>query len=266
MPYCYFNGQIVSDEKAFIPANQLGATRGFGVFDFFRMRHDRPTFMDYHLDRFDRSQKFLDLSRLISREEILQAIEDLSKKNRFSDAGFKLVLFGDGKDNDPELMPFFYITQTDMSTHDPGLVCNLIMHEYLREYPEVKTVNYLTTNLLHKRRVKAGAIDVLFHKGGILSEAARSSIFIIKDGQLKTPVRNILGGITRKHILSFGPDILPVQQTDVTVDDLLAADEVFIGATGKEVMGVLSIEGQPVGDGQLGTFTQKIQAAYRSLF
>jgi len=265
MAYCYLNGEILQEKIAFLPINQLGATRGFGVFDFFRMRQGKFNFIENHLDRFDRSQEFLDLSYLIPRDEILQAIEDLSKKNQFQDSGFKLVLFGDGQESDKSLRPFFYIIHTDLSNHKPGLVCNLIMHEYLREYPEVKTVNYFTTNMLHKRRVKAGAIDVLFHSNGIVSEAARSAVFIVKDGQLKTPAKNILRSITRQQVLSISRDILPIKETDVLVDELMDADEIFIGATGKEVMGVVKIEGKPVGNGQIGPFTQKIQSVYRSL-
>ena len=266
MAYCYFKGQIIEEQKVSMPVSLLGPTRGFGVFDYFRMRQGTPVFMEHHLDRFDRSQAFLGLTSMIPRDEILQAIEDLTEKNGFRDAGFKLVLFGDGKDDDVSLNPFFYITQVDLSGHNPAPVCNLILHEYLREYPEVKTVNYFTTNLLHKRRVSAGAIDVLFHKGGLVSEAARSSVFLIKDGQLKTPAKNILGGITRKMVLSIAKDMLPILETEVTLEELFSADEVFISATGKEVMGVARLEDFQIGNGLLGPFTQKIQAAYRSLF
>jgi len=265
MASCYINGKIIDEEKAALPISQLGATRGFGVFDYFRMRNGKPNFMEFHLDRFDDSQRFMDLSHLVPRFEILQAIEDLGKKNKFKEAGFKLVLFGDGGDFDEQLTPFFYITQTDLSKKKAGDTCNLIMHDYLREYPEVKTVNYFTTNLLHKRRVMAGAIDVLFHKNGILSEAARSSIFIIKDGQLRTPAENILGSITRKHILSIAESFMPIEEGTVTVNELQEADEVFIGATGKEVMGVVKLEDQTVGKGKIGYWTEKIQTAYRSL-
>ena len=63
--------------------------------------------MPDYLDRFDGSQKFLNLSSLISRQEIEQAIEDVQIKNQFKNSTFKLVLIGDGEETDEQLNPNF---------------------------------------------------------------------------------------------------------------------------------------------------------------
>ena len=264
-PYCYFQGNLVKEEEVGLPLQSLGVTRGFGVFDFFRMRNGKFNFLEGHLDRFDRSQAFMDLSHRIPREEILEAIDTLTKKNRFKHAAFKLVLFGDGVDDDEVLRPFFYITHKDLTHYMPRPSTNLIVHEYVREYPEIKSVNYLTSHLLHRRRVQANAADILFHKNGSVSEGARSSIFIIKDGMLKTPAENILGSITRDQVLRLGKDLLPTRETGVLLDEVLTADEVFICGTLKEVMPVLTIEGRTIGNGRIGSYTKKIQSAFKSV-
>ncbi len=266
MIYCYFNGQLVAEDKASIPVNQIGITRGFGIFDFFRLRDGKPTFLEEHLDRFDRSQKFMALSQMITRDEIKQAIEDLIRKNGMKESGFKLLLYGDGSDADPILKPFFYITQTSFENHRRSEVGNLIMYEYLREFPEVKSVNYLANFLVHQRRVAANAIDVLFHKDGLVSEGARSSVFIVKEGVLKTPAKNILGSITRMQVLKVAPAILPVEVGEVSLDELKSADEIFLASSIKEVMGIVKLEDTIIGNGKMGSFTQKLQSAFRSLF
>ena len=57
---------------------------------------------------------------------------------------------------------------------------------------------------------------------------------------------------------------LPVREEPVAVKDLLAADEVFITSTLKEVLPVATIDGRPVGAGRPGPVTLRLLAALRA--
>ncbi|MEQ9467262.1 MAG: aminotransferase class IV [Ekhidna sp.] len=262
MPYCYFDGALLEESKAHISIHNLGLQRGFGIFDLFRGRSGKPVFMEDHLDRFDRSQAFLGLDRIISKEEIRDAVNGLQEWNGFRESAYRLMLLGDGSEAEARLKPLFYITQTDLSLHTNPDSAGVILYEYVREYPTIKSINYLTSNHLHRRKMEASAVDVIYHSNGLISEASRSNVFIVKDGAVKTPGENILEGITRKHVLSFCGEIAPCEVGDVTLDEFLEADEIFISSTLKEILPIVSVDRNRVGDGRTGAITDQIRERF----
>ena len=259
MPYCYFDGALLEESKAHISIHNLGVQRGFGIFDLFRGRKGKPVFMEDHLDRFDRSQAFLGLDRIISKEEIRDAVDGLQEWNGFQESAFRLMLLGDGSEAEKRLKPLFYITHTDLSSHTNPESAGVILHEYVREYPQIKSINYLTSNHLHRRKMEASAVDVIYHSNGLISEASRSNVFVVKDGVIKTPAENILEGITRKQVLGFCQEIAPCEIGDVTLAEFMGADEIFISSTLKEILPVVNVDGTRIGDGRTGTITDQIR-------
>ena len=257
MSFCYINGQIIEQSHASMPLTNLGIQRGFGIFDLFRARHKRPSFLEDYLDRFDRSQNFLGLSRKISKEEIRQAVDDLQRKNNYDHGTFKLLLYAEGTDTDPVFDPFFYIINTPMDLGYPEAEAGVITQEYVREYPHIKTVHYMTSYMLHKKKVEHDAVDVIYFHNDIVTEASKSNVFVVMDGELVTPERNILLGITRKRVLEMSP--IEISIGNITIDELRSADEVFITSTLKELLPITKLDGQPVGNGKIGPITRKMQ-------
>lgn len=258
------NGQLIDESKASVSIHNLGLQRGFGIFDLFRGREGRPVFLPDHLARFDGSQKFLGISQPIPLDEIRQAVDDLQKKNGFEASTFRLMLLGDGKDSDEVIKPFFYITNTDFSHYENPEAAGVMLHDYVREYPKIKTTNYFTSFLLHQKKKALNAIDVIYHHKDIVSEASRSNVFIVKDGVLFTPDENILEGITRKHLLKIAEDILPVNIEPITTQQLIQSDEIFLTGTLKEVLPIVKVDGQRIGRGKAGPITSKLQSHFKA--
>lgn len=263
MAYCYFNGGMVDEKEVSLSIHNFGVHRGFGVFDFFRMRDGKYSFMQDHLDRFEKSQRFMDLSHIIEQDEIREAVDTLRDWNGYTDAGFKLMLLADGKDSDAELSPLFFILQSDLSNHESAPYASVILHEYVREYPQIKTISYFTSNMLHRKKAKAGAIDVIYHKDNLISEASRSNVFIVQGGVFKTPAENILEGITRKQVLEVASQVGSVEVTNVTIDDFFTADEIFICSTLKEICPIVEVDGNSVGSGKVGPLSRKISQLFQ---
>ncbi|MEP5613387.1 MAG: aminotransferase class IV [Cyclobacteriaceae bacterium] len=263
MAFCYFNGKLVDEAEASISIHNLGVHRGFGIFDFFRAKNGKPTFFEDYLNRFDDSQRFLHLSRHISKEEVQSAVRSLLKKNGFASSSLKLLLLGDGVDADDEISPLFFIINAPFEEAAEISETNLILEDYVRENATIKSINYFTSYQVHRRKKKYNALDVLYHKNGVVSEASRSNVFIIKDGVLLTPEKNILHGITRKHILEIAKGLMEIRIQDVTVDEVLNADEVFISGTIKEVMPVLKIDDQVIGTGRPGAETIRLHHLFK---
>uniref|UniRef100_A0A0D3ANA3 Branched-chain-amino-acid aminotransferase n=1 Tax=Brassica oleracea var. oleracea TaxID=109376 RepID=A0A0D3ANA3_BRAOL len=93
----------------------------------------------------------------------------------------------------------------------------------------------------------AGFSDVLFldaATGRNIEEVSTCNIFVVKENILSTPPISgtILPGITRKSISELAPDIgYQVQERDVSVDELLEAEEVFCTGTAVVVRAVESV-------------------------
>ena len=70
-------------------------------------------------------------------------------------------------------------------------------------------------------------------------------------------------GITRDSILTFLPDLdIDSSIVDITVDDILGADEVFFCGTASEVTPVVEIDNQKIGSGLAGDITLRVREYY----
>jgi D-alanine transaminase/branched-chain amino acid aminotransferase len=144
---------------------------------------------------------------------------------------------------------------------DEGL--KIILHEYLRDLPHVKSINYLMGVYLQDKVQHHKADDVLYHHDGCILEFPRSNVFVVtKDEAVITPIKNVLHGITRMKILELAREKYTVEERLVTVDELRNAAEVFLTSTTKRILPVLSIDGKTVGNGKPGKITALLYKSF----
>lgn len=103
-----------------------------------------------------------------------------------------------------------------------------------------KSLNYLENKLARESARAAGFDEALFvTPAGYVLEGAVSSLFIVKDGHAFTPplAAGILPGVARARVLALiGAE--RAHERPVTLDEVLAADEVFIT---NALMGVMPV-------------------------
>ncbi|MGC8489749.1 MAG: aminotransferase class IV, partial [Clostridia bacterium] len=127
----------------------------------------------------------------------------------------------------------------------------------------IKTVNLLPNVMAKERARRAGADDALFVRDGMVLESTASNLFIVTGDVLRTaPVTNyILPGITRAALLELAPSVgLQVREEPFSVEQLLAADEVFLSGTTSEVLPVTTVDGKMLRHGQ-GPVAVKLREA-----
>jgi D-alanine transaminase len=107
---------------------------------------------------------------------------------------------------------------------------------------------------------------LLYNDKNELTEASACNAYIVKDGTVITPPldNQILPGITRYILLDAlrKDGSIPVVERVVSMDEVLSADEVWITSSSKEIAPVIEIDGQAVGDGQVGSVWQAAQSIY----
>ena len=256
----YLNDQFLENDEARLHVSDLTMQRGYGIFDFLRTLNSVPLFIQDHFDRFYASAAAMRLPVRKNREELSSIVHELIKRSSLTEAGIRIMLTGGYSDDsyhpaEPNLVitcnPVKIATQKDF---EKGI--SVITHEYQRELPLVKSINYLMAVWLQPLLKENQADDLLYYRNNTITEFPRSNVFIVTaNNKLVTPANNVLKGITRKNILSIAKEIMQVEEQDITVDELLNASEVFLTATTKKIMPVLRINKKIVGNGKPGTTT-----------
>ncbi len=97
---------------------------------------------------------------------------------------------------------------------------------------------------------------------GNVAESATANVFMVKDGELFTPIANgtFLAGITRsRHISNLRADGHRVHETVLTFDDFRTADEVFLSGNFSKVTPVTEFDGTHY---QHGPVTKRVRELY----
>lgn len=261
--YVFLNNDFVPAEKATLHINDLAIHRGYGIFDFLKIQQNHPLFLDEYLNRFYNSAQIMRLQVPLTRHELKSVVFSLIEKNDIPQSGIKLILTG-GYSEDGYLpgKPNLIIAQQSLSLPGPEIFekgIRVITHEYLRDIPEVKTINYTTGIWLSQKIKEQKAADVLYHLRGEVSEFPRCNFFIVRqDGVLVTPRKNILLGITRKNVLTAARKKFTVEESLVSLTDVAHAKEAFLTSTTKRVIPVIQVDDSIIGNGRPGEITQEL--------
>ena len=105
---------------------------------------------------------------------------------------------------------------------------------------------------------------LLLDVDGFVAEGSGENIFIVKNGKLYEPeLTSALVGITRDSVITVAREFgLEVEARRLTRDDVYIADEAFFTGTAAEVTPIRELDNRPIGSGQCGPITKKLQAAF----
>ncbi|MFY0653569.1 MAG: aminotransferase class IV [Cyclobacteriaceae bacterium] len=269
MNKCILNNQIIDQNKAFIHASDLTLLRGYGIFDFLRCVGSKPLFFEDHLDRFYNSASMLRLECPVEKEELAALIRKLIDVNGIDNSGIRMVLTGGESLNayeigKPTLLVFNEaIKPLPEEYYTKGI--KLLGQNYERDIPEVKTINYLMGIWKTPELKEAGALDLLFHSNGKISESTRSNFFVVmQDDTIVTAADGILKGINRKHILQFAKGKYAVEERDLLMEELKNVKEAFITGTTKVIVPVVQIDDITIGTGKPGAITNQLKQEYEA--
>ena len=267
--HAYLNGRILPLEEAAISPLDIGLLRGYAVFDLLRTVGGRPFLLAEHLRRLRASAEQLGLAVPASDEEIARVIDELLVLNGHEEATVRLVLTGgvspDGMAFDPTTPTFLIIThelhEPPASLYEEGGA--LLTERYIREIPKAKTTNYITMLRHRDRCANAGAMDLLYHDGERVYEAASASVYFVRDGRIYAPADSVLRGTVGSLVLELAAGDYEVVTGDIALGDAMAADEVFLTSTTRGVVPIVRLDETLVGDGMPGPITRDLMARWR---
>jgi branched-chain amino acid aminotransferase len=259
----FINNDFVPFSEANLHISDLAIQRGFGVFDFIKVEGSKPLFLDKYLQRLYNSANELNLIAPYPKEELEKIIYQLIQKNSFTTSGLKIILTGGYSPSGYEpVKPNLIIQQQPLVLPDKQKLeegISVITHNYVRELPTVKTINYSMGIKLLKELQEKGAEEVLYYNNGVATEFPRCNFFIVRrDGVVATPSRNILHGITRKNVLELACSKFEVLETDITLSDIMDAREAFLTSTTKRILPIVKVDRKQIGNGKPGDITREL--------
>jgi branched-chain amino acid aminotransferase len=134
--------------------------------------------------------------------------------------------------------------------------------------PAIKSLNYLNNILAKIESIDAGVLEaIMLNTDGQVAECTGDNIFVVKDGAVTTPPpeAGLLNGVTRRFVIDTLCPALGIacRECHLSLDDVYAADEVFLTGTAAEVIGVHAVGDRTIGSGHGGPVTQRLTAEFR---
>lgn len=269
---CYLNGRVLPLEDATIHPFDRGFVYGDGVYEVVKILDGALLLFDEHLERLAAG---LDIVRISPPH-----LDDLARvcPRLVDEAGVETgslyiqITRGAGprthippKDLTPTV---FAAPQAHGHPGDERLEgCGVVTTPDIRwGRCDVKTTSLMATVLGKLQARDASAREVLFvGPEGEVREGGSSSVFVRRGDVLETypSGRHILPSITRRVVLDLARrEGLPVMERAPRLSERDTWQEVFLCGTLTTVWGVTSLDGAPVGPGEVGPWTRRLLSAY----
>ena len=199
----YFNGEIGDLDTMRIPLCDRSVFFGDAVYDAVLVLNKKAFTLDMHLDRLYNSIRLTEIPFAVPRHELEREIGRLLEEG---EDGTCMLYIQVTRGNAPRkheypanAAPNLIMSVTPVTLPPKDKKASLLSMEDLRfDYCNIKTTNLLPNVFAAQKATSAGATEALMHRGDRLTEAAHSSILIIKNGTVIMPPLDecILPGIT----------------------------------------------------------------------
>ncbi|MFF4212970.1 aminotransferase class IV [Streptomyces sp. NPDC001796] len=255
----WLDGGLQDIESARVSVFDHGLTVGDGVFETVKAVEGRAFALTRHLARLTRSARGLGLPDP-DLDEVRRACAAVLEANpmplgrlRITYTGGHGPLGSDRGDQGPTL-----VVALGATTRRPDSTAVITVPWSRNEHGALtglKTTSYAENVVALARATGQGATEALFgNTAGRLCEGTGSNVFVVLDGEIHTPplASGCLAGITRALTVEW----TGAKETDLPLDVLEHADEIFLTSTLRDVQAVHRVDGRELA-GAPGPVTAK---------
>lgn len=274
--WVYLNDRYVREEDAKVAIEDRGFQFGDGLYEVARVYHGQIFALDAHIARMRQGASEIELDFPWTDQQLADILTEIVERNGLEDGivywqltrGACPRLHTFPADVPPTFVAYSREWKTNAKHWEQGVKVS-IQPDKRWLMCNVKTVNLLANVLAKEAAKRVGAVEALLEREGIgVVEGSSANLFIVKDGQVKTPPLSnlILPGITRSIVVELINKLgLDYQACYFSKQELLEADEVFITSTSVEVMPVVEVDEHIIANHQPGPITKQLLAEFRSL-
>lgn len=246
--HVFHNGQIAPIDQVRLSPGQAGLFCGWGVFTTMRIVRGEPFAFERHWRRLARDAARTRVPFSFDSQQVRSQLRDLIEANQVREgtgriyAIYNQVGFWQGNESVP---------QVDLMMYTAGLPphrepARLSVTEHGRDAASalsgVKVTSWLQ-NVWSLQGAQQLGFDetIMLNERGEVSECTAANIFCVRGKTVATPPLSsgCLEGVTRAILLELAPSAgLEVLEKPLRLEDLYAADEVFITSTNRSLAGV----------------------------
>lgn len=274
---CFLDGQYAPLKDARISVLDRGFIFGDGVYEVLPAYGGRIFRFGEHMDRLDRSLRELRIPNPHSRDEWLAIARRLIADRQAAGVANQLIYLQVTRGvalrdhvMPTGLKPTVFVMASEMKLASAeqranGVAC-VTADDFRWRKAHIKSTSLLGSVLARQISADAGAVETVMFRDGMLSEAAASNVWVVKDGAVMGPPRDhlVLEGIRYGLIESIcREEGIAFSLRRIPRDEVFAADELLLSSATKEVLPVTSLDGQPIGNGRPGPVYGKLHAAYQ---
>jgi len=273
----YISNEFIPADQACVSINDRGYTFADGIYEVICTRGGgRPFLMAEHFQRLERSAAGVDIPLPPSYAEWPEIIAEGIRRAGFPETMIYIQLtrgiiprhHSYPEPLEPQLvMTFRPRPQHDDSFYSQGRQA-ITVEEMRWNRCHLKTIALLPNILMKQKAHRQGCQEAFFISDkDEVHEACAANIFLVKDGIIITPELNnyILPGISRQYIIDRARETgMRIICRTCHLDELLAADEVFITSTTVDAMPITRVDNRQIGDGTPGPITRKVRGLFPS--
>ena len=242
----------------------------------------KPFRLEEHLRRLQHSLDGIRLANPHGNAEWAAIIGQLIARNTGEDQYLYLHITRGAARRDhafpkPPVAPTVFMMSNPLSTPPAELLHSGIAcitapdNRWLR--CDIKSIALLPNVLLRQMAVDAGCAETILIRsdpvagGEFMTEGAASNIFAVRGGTLLAPPKDnlMLPGITYDVVLELAAaNAIPYEIRRVMKEEVLAADELLLTSSTKEVLAITQLDGKPIGTGKPGAMFARLHALYQN--
>lgn len=271
----YLNGQFLPMEEARVPVLDRGFIFGDGVYEVIPAYSRHPFRLREHLIRLQQSLAGLRLDNPYTLDEWEALIIDLIARNNLHDQSVYLQVTRGPAPRDQAFpqnpVPTVFLMCMELVTPPAEQIehgaAAVSANDIRWDRCDLKVISLLPNVLLRQMSADVGAAETIMFRNGILTEGSASNIFAVENGVILTPPKDnhVLPGITYDVVLELAASNgIPVELGHFEETRIRRADELWCTSSTKEILAIVELDGQPVGNGKPGPIYRRMYQLYQA--
>lgn len=271
----YVGGQYLPHRQAAVHVEDRGFQFADGVYEVVAVRGGQLLDEELHLRRLHRSLDELRIAPAMSDGALRTVMREVIRRNAVDTGIVYLQVTRGAAPRDHAFpkagKPTLVVTARRSRPPDPRLgetgIAVITIADIRWQRCDIKSVALLPNVLGKQQAREAGAYEAWQVDGdGRVTEGTSTNAWIVTaDGAVVTRAADhaILNGVTRLALLDIiAREGYRLDERPFTVSEAKAAPEAFLTSTTSDLLPVVRIDGEPVGDGTPGPLSRKLRAAY----
>lgn len=273
----YLNGEYVPQEQARVSVDDRGFLFADGVYEVCRIYNGHFFLLEPHMQRMRRGLNDLQIPADVV-DEIPAIAERLLELNpdctRLGNLYIQVTRGAAPRAHafpKPAVPPTVFVAVRNAKPYPTSYfqdgVGAITVPDIRWARCDIKSIALLPNVLANQQAHEAGVFEALFVRDGEVIEGSHSNLFGVLDGELWTAPSSghILSGITRQMVLEKAREAgIAVRESAIPAARIGEVTELFLSGTTTEIMPVVKLDGNAVGDGTPGPITRQLRDAYPS--